>query len=340
MSSRIIESTVADAPVEELWAFVRELDLAKIIPHIVSKSELIHGLADQIGSVRHVTFYDGTTWDVKLVELSDYAHLLTYELVTSEPPMVVSALVNTIKLQNITTTHQTFVEWRTDFSRDVSPAVLEDCRYKRRDMLVDLSRAVRIQNLFDYPMPTNVEELHKLPPPQYNKFVSDLDTVYRVCLPHDLTELAALMNGIKARYPRGIDPAQWTLVCRQLGFPKAMQGPFFQFLDLNKDGIITVQELTLRFLFNLGIDTDGVGSPTLCKTCFELLDLDKSKKISYAQLQDFAFFIALRQAIRSHKPVVLGEMAQAVDAQLKEFMRQAGAKDSLTIREFSTFWLE
>lgn len=64
------------------------------------ESSIVHSCL--VGSHRRVSYKDGAVQTVKLMELSDLAYSLAYEVITSEPPVSVSSALNTIKLNRIT----------------------------------------------------------------------------------------------------------------------------------------------------------------------------------------------------------------------------------------------
>lgn len=55
-----------------------------------------------VGAEFRINFKDGTVQTVKLLELSDLEHFLTYDLVDSEPSVKVMSAIHTIRLRRVT----------------------------------------------------------------------------------------------------------------------------------------------------------------------------------------------------------------------------------------------
>ncbi|KAI9199508.1 uncharacterized protein BJ171DRAFT_518578 [Polychytrium aggregatum] len=138
--TRVSESRVFSTPVQSVWARVRPTTFdwwSNVV-----KAE-VEGHADQVGSVRKVTFKDGTVQKLKILELSDLDNFVTYEVIESNPPIDVLAAIHTIRLRKVTFDNSTFVEWTSDFSSGSNTsAVVEDSRFKKREAFADLSTAL------------------------------------------------------------------------------------------------------------------------------------------------------------------------------------------------------
>ncbi|KAL7750599.1 hypothetical protein RI367_003941 [Sorochytrium milnesiophthora] len=133
------ESAVVKAPIEQVWAKTRDATFK--FWSIVSKVDIEDGLkAAEVGSVRKVTFKDGTVQRFKLLELSDLEYFATYEVIESTPAVTYSSAVHTIRLRRITKDNTTFVEWYSDFSGDAGADVISDAKYKKKDGLDDLAK--------------------------------------------------------------------------------------------------------------------------------------------------------------------------------------------------------
>jgi len=79
---------------------------------------------------------------LKVVELSDAQHGVSWELIESIPSLSVLGVIHTIKLRRVTDVNQTFIEWTTDFSSDASQQVIQDARFKQLDHFKALIAAV------------------------------------------------------------------------------------------------------------------------------------------------------------------------------------------------------
>ncbi|KAL1924686.1 uncharacterized protein VTP21DRAFT_4340 [Calcarisporiella thermophila] len=135
------ESIVIKSPIDELWAKVKDAQFSWW--GIVKSCELEGDSRPlEVGGTRVVRFKDGTVQKLKLVELSELEHRLTLEYIESDPPVSFMSALHTIKLNRVTSDNSTYVEWNAEYS-STDQAVIEDSRYKRRDGLQDLARAVK-----------------------------------------------------------------------------------------------------------------------------------------------------------------------------------------------------
>ncbi|KAI8853587.1 hypothetical protein BC829DRAFT_439972 [Chytridium lagenaria] len=138
--SRISESRVYDAPLDAVWKHVRPVTFP--FWNAVKNVE-VEGYPDAVGSIRKVTFKDGAVQKYRVLELSDLEHSVTYEVIESNPPAQVLAAYHTLKLKSVTHTNGTFVEFVSDFaSGENTPNVIEDSKYKKREALEDLAKAL------------------------------------------------------------------------------------------------------------------------------------------------------------------------------------------------------
>ena len=139
--TRVVESSVIPAPLETVWNTVRPCDLK--FWSLVKSTTIENGKsAAEVGSLRVVTFKDGTVQKLKLLELSDLDFTATYDVIESNPPVSVLSTIHTIKLKRVTSDNSTFVEWSGDYSSDCTQAVIQDSAYKKKDGLKDLATAV------------------------------------------------------------------------------------------------------------------------------------------------------------------------------------------------------
>ncbi|KAK3811321.1 MAG: hypothetical protein J3Q66DRAFT_351561 [Benniella sp.] len=137
--TRVVESRIIEAPIETVWTLVRPVNLS--FWKAVKDVELVGG-AGEVGSTRKITFNDGAIQLVKIVELSDLAHFVTFDFIEAQPPVDFMSAIHTITLRRVTANNTTFVEWSAEFSSDAQLAVIEDSRYKRLEGLEDLAKAV------------------------------------------------------------------------------------------------------------------------------------------------------------------------------------------------------
>ncbi|KAJ3226143.1 hypothetical protein HK099_005496 [Clydaea vesicula] len=137
-SSRNQESTIVAAPV---WDLIRSLEFKWWTQVTTAKVE---GTAAEVGSLRTVTFKDGTVQKFKVLELSDLDHFITYEVIESNPSAQYFSAVHTLRLRKVTTPkEQTFVEWSSEFATENSTAnVVEDSKFKKREAFEDLVKHI------------------------------------------------------------------------------------------------------------------------------------------------------------------------------------------------------
>jgi len=58
---------------------------------------------------------------IRIIELSEKEHFITWEIVEVTPPVGVSGVINKIKLSRVTDCDGTIMLWGTEFSNDVDP---------------------------------------------------------------------------------------------------------------------------------------------------------------------------------------------------------------------------
>ena len=111
-------STVIDAPVDEVWARVRDFNgLATWHGGLVATSEIEGGKGgDQVGAIRSFTLTDGTHIREQLLAHSDAERFYTYDF--QKTPFDVDNYEATLRVTPVTDGNQSFVEWWTTFDCD------------------------------------------------------------------------------------------------------------------------------------------------------------------------------------------------------------------------------
>jgi uncharacterized protein YndB with AHSA1/START domain len=111
---RINVSTVIDAPLEKVWAVIRDFNsLPQWHPRMV-ESEIEEGLpCDKVGCVRKFKLASGPVLRERLLGLSDHDHTITYTI--EQTPQPISNHVSTLKLTRVTDGDRTFAEWGAEF---------------------------------------------------------------------------------------------------------------------------------------------------------------------------------------------------------------------------------
>ncbi|KAJ3049605.1 hypothetical protein HK097_009424 [Rhizophlyctis rosea] len=140
-STRVWESRVFPATADVVWTHIRPADFK--FWSAVKEATVENGNPGEVGSIRKITFKDGTVQKYQLVELSDLHKSVTYEIIESNPPVPILAAVHTIRVKKITHDNSTLVEWESDYSSsDNTVNVIEDSRFKKQEAFEDLHKAV------------------------------------------------------------------------------------------------------------------------------------------------------------------------------------------------------
>jgi hypothetical protein len=82
-----------------MFAAVRACDF-KWLPSV--KSVATTQPAGIVGATRDLTYADGTVQSIRITEISDMQHLVSYEVFASIPPISYSSVVHTIRLRRVT----------------------------------------------------------------------------------------------------------------------------------------------------------------------------------------------------------------------------------------------
>jgi len=124
---KVCQSTIIEAPVDEVWAILRDFNAHDRWHPAIAFSEIEGGEpVDAVGAVRHFRLNDGGELREQLLALSDKDRRLSYCLL--EAPLPLMGYVASIRLKPVTDGNATFWEWRSEFQ---PPA-------HRRDELVRL----------------------------------------------------------------------------------------------------------------------------------------------------------------------------------------------------------
>ena len=115
MLQKVVRSTVIDAPIERVWAVLRDFN-SHDRWHAVVDSSRIEGSdrSDQVGCVRSFTLKDGNRIRERLLTLDDGEHKSTYCIVEATVPL--QRYVATITLKPVTDGNGTFWHWESTFS--------------------------------------------------------------------------------------------------------------------------------------------------------------------------------------------------------------------------------
>jgi NADPH:quinone reductase-like Zn-dependent oxidoreductase len=111
---RVRRSAVIDAPIERVWAVLRDFNSHSAWHPAVGASTIERGEApDQVGCVRDFTLKDGHHIREQLLALSDRDYLSTYCILDATLPM--RNYVATVHLKRVTDGDHTFWRWESTF---------------------------------------------------------------------------------------------------------------------------------------------------------------------------------------------------------------------------------
>ena len=114
MLQRVVRSTVIDAPIERVWAVLRDFNSHDRWHDVVAQSRIEGGAASsQVGCVRNFTLKDGNRIREQLLSLSDEECKSTYCIVEATVPL--QRYVATITLKPVTDGNRTFWHWQSTF---------------------------------------------------------------------------------------------------------------------------------------------------------------------------------------------------------------------------------
>jgi len=115
MLQRVVRSTVIDAPLERVWAVIRDFNSHDQWHEVVERSRIEGGdRSDQVGCVRAFTLRDGQFIREQLIALDEREHRSTYCIVEATVPL--RRYVATITLKPVTDGNRTFWHWESTFA--------------------------------------------------------------------------------------------------------------------------------------------------------------------------------------------------------------------------------
>ena len=115
MLQKVVRSTIIDAPIDRVWAVLRDFNSHADWHDVVDQSR-IEGSerSDQVGCVRNFTLKDGNRIREQLLTLSDTEHTSTYCIAEATLPL--QRYVSTLKLRPVTDGNRTFWHWESTFA--------------------------------------------------------------------------------------------------------------------------------------------------------------------------------------------------------------------------------
>jgi hypothetical protein len=115
MLQKVVRSTVIDAPVERVWAVLRDFNSHDRWHDVVAESAIEGGeKSDQVGCVRAFTLKDGNFIREQLLTLDDRTYKSTYCIVEATVPL--QRYVATVTLKPVTDGNRTFWHWESTFA--------------------------------------------------------------------------------------------------------------------------------------------------------------------------------------------------------------------------------
>jgi NADPH:quinone reductase-like Zn-dependent oxidoreductase len=152
--ARVYGSTVFSAPVERVWALLRDFNGHESWHPAVAESRIDHDEpADKVGAVRNFRLKDGARLREQLLALSDRERSFRYFIV--EAPLPLNDYVAEMRLKPVTDGDATFCEWRAEF--DPPPAEAERLtRFVREEIVAAGFAAIRRALETDAPAPVLV----------------------------------------------------------------------------------------------------------------------------------------------------------------------------------------
>lgn len=112
---KVVRSTIINAPVDALWAVLRDFNGHDQYHPIVAASAIERGHAsDRIGCVRRFTLQDGSELREQLLSLSDLEMTCSYCLL--DTPIPLFNYVAHIRLLPVTDGNRSFWHWESRFT--------------------------------------------------------------------------------------------------------------------------------------------------------------------------------------------------------------------------------
>ena len=111
---RVTRSAVIDAPIERVWAVLRDFNSHDAWHPAVADSHIENGeAADQVGCVRNFHLRDGAHVREQLIALSDESFISTYCILEATVPL--RRYVATVALKRVTDGNRSFWHWQSTF---------------------------------------------------------------------------------------------------------------------------------------------------------------------------------------------------------------------------------
>jgi NADPH2:quinone reductase len=114
MKIKVIQSAVIDAPIDRVWAVLRDFNSHDQWHPAVAGSRMENDVAgDVVGGVRRFSLSDGAELREQLLSHNDREYTFTYCILDS--PLPLFDYMATVRLKPVTDGNQTFWDWRSQF---------------------------------------------------------------------------------------------------------------------------------------------------------------------------------------------------------------------------------
>ncbi|MEM7021216.1 MAG: SRPBCC family protein [Pseudomonadota bacterium] len=115
--ARAHASTVIDAPIDQVWAHIRDFNnLPDWHPGVESSVIEDGGPSDRVGCIRRMALAGGGEIREQLLEMSDMGRHYSYAIL--ESPLPVANYRATLRLRRISDGNRTYGEWSASFDPD------------------------------------------------------------------------------------------------------------------------------------------------------------------------------------------------------------------------------
>jgi carbon monoxide dehydrogenase subunit G len=152
--ARVYASAIIEAPVEAVWATIRDFGAFAAWHPAVSQSAMENGAAaDAVGAIRAVTLKTGASGRHRLLMLDDSRYTCAYNFET--PAFPIDNYVATIELIPVTNGDGTFAQWTGTF--DPRPEETEDFASLIGTAVYEAGLAALAQQLKGAPLPAGAE---------------------------------------------------------------------------------------------------------------------------------------------------------------------------------------
>jgi mxaD protein len=111
---KVVETATINAPLDKVWATVKDFDSLDKWHPAIAKDEIIKGTNNQPGAVRALSIKDGPVIKEQLLAFSDARHSYTYKF--TDTPFPIKDYVSTLRVR-ANKDGTTLVRWSGTFKR-------------------------------------------------------------------------------------------------------------------------------------------------------------------------------------------------------------------------------